>query len=294
MKQIGIVAGVWMSALVLGAAGAAETNWVAGPQKDYAAKTVVFDQICGEVTVDPASGGPVKVQASGRADLMRQLKITLQGQALHIAAPNCHNPSLHGLKALFALIRSAGTRPTVNLKVHVIVPDGTPLAATDVLGNFHIGNTHGPLNFVSHSSGDIVTGDVSAADLRIDGSSDFRIGSVAGALKAELQGSGDLYAGHVAGGADCATHGSGDIHLKNVQGALQVRTSGSGDVRVGDVQGAVHVSTSGSGDIRIDAGTADPFVAHTSGSGDISFGGTAKHADTVHSGSGDIHIRNRG
>lgn len=138
-------------------------------------------------------------------------------------------------------------------------------------GDWTVADQNGPLRLSMSGSGDVRAGTVTAADVRISGSS-------------------DVYVRAARGGLTAAVSGSGDINAATVNGPLRVRVGGSGDVKVHD--GAVtdmNVSVAGSGDVRF-GGVAQSLLANVAGSGDVSAARVTGQVTKHIAGSGDVSV----
>ncbi|WP_031550026.1 GIN domain-containing protein [Parvularcula oceani] len=167
-------------------------------------------------------------------------------------------------------------------------------AAADIsvegASDYRLGDISGPLEAAISGSGDLRFGAAREADLSVHGSGDIEGGDVAEDVSARIDGSGDIILGEIGGEAVLEVHGSGDIEANRAGTGLQAFVNGSGDISVGEIAGRVSAGVNGSGDVKISGGRAEAFEGSVHGSGDLIFGGLAVAPRLFTQGSGDIEI----
>jgi len=139
-------------------------------------------------------------------------------------------------------------------------------------GDWTIANTQGELDVSQAGSGDTRAGTAASARVRIAGSGNVAVVSVARDLRAEIAGSGDVHAGSIGGDLKARVAGSGNIQVANGRARrTEVSIAGSGDVRFGGVSETLDASVMGSGDVRV-ARVTGAVHKQIMGSGDVSVG----------------------
>lgn len=159
----------------------------------------------------------------------------------------------------------------------------------DGCGRLTLGDVSGDLRGKIDGSGDIETGDVGGdAVLKISGSGDLATGSIAGSGKFTISGSGDIETGAVANGGDLSIDGSGGIYVDRIDGPLEASVNGSGDIEVdGGETTSFKVTIAGSGDVSFDGAVTNPEIA-IMGSGDVWVASYSGKVDKRIMGSGDF------
>jgi len=247
---------------------------IEGPfSQSYRANSVVLVNLVGRVEIE-VGGSNVSVGITGESEELQAIEVTGSGTVVRIESSKRHH-RISGDAADHALYK-------------ITVPKGADLTVDGLVGEAEIGDIGGRLK-LSATALDGHIGDVSAADIELNGSSDLGLGDVAGRLSIEISGSGSIETGD-ADSANVEIAGSGDVSIKEIRHGLNAKIAGSGDISVGGVNGPVTAALAGSGDVAIDHGRADPLKVEILGSGDFDFGGEAVDPDISVFGSGDVHI----
>jgi hypothetical protein len=138
-------------------------------------------------------------------------------------------------------------------------------------GDWTVADQNGPLGLRLSGSGDVRVGTVASANVQISGSSDVRMGAARGGLVAAISGSGDVTAQRVDGPLRAQIGGSGDVRIRD--GAvtdMSAQVAGSGDVHFGGVAHSLEANIAGSGDVSAGHVTGS-VTKHVVGSGDVSY-----------------------
>ena len=175
------------------------------------------------------------------------------------------------------------------LDVHVVVPKGTDVHVSDMVGDATIGDIEGDIHFEAASSNATI-GRTKDAHVSMAGSGKIVMAPIAGDLHLEIAGSGKIKAASAASvKADIA--GSGNAELGPIAGGLHLDIAGSGDFSATKVNGPVHVDIVGAGSVNIPQGQANPLHVDIMGSGDFVFGGLAIDPHISAVGSGRVKLR---
>lgn len=282
------ISGVFAGALLIGAASAADGNWVKGTEKAYPAQSVKIDGMVGTLDVRIAPG-PAKVQLSGDAKRVMGVRIKTENGQLTVTDDE-HLSGRNGWDWLASLFSGKKNSKVENLQVHIVMPDKSPLYVSGFIGNATVASTHGPVDFESAGSGHVKIGNVSKADLHLAGSGAMQVGTVSGPVSLEVAGSGKVGIGDMQS-LHSEIAGSGDVHAGKIAGGLHSEIAGSGNLVAASVYGGVHLEIAGSGNVKIAGGEADPFHVEVMGSGDVDFGGIAHNPSVDAMGSGKVRVK---
>lgn len=281
---------LFAAGLMTPAVFAADGSWVTPPEKSYAARNVHVDDVFATLLVDVKPVSKVSVQISGEAARVQTVKVDAQNNVLTISGVDeSRKHSVWDWRKWFDFHKHGGAAVD-KLKIHIVVPDKTPLEIADFAGNAKIGSTHGAFRFETSGSGNAVIGDVADAEVALAGAGKVRLGHVAGALKASTAGSGSISAGDV-DSLHSEVAGSGSVVVANIRHGLHHEVAGSGDMSAASVHGEVHVEIAGSGSVKIGSGEANPFRVEIMGSGNVRFGGVAHDPHVEAMGSGNVWIK---
>lgn len=253
-------------------------NWVHAQEAGYEAEALRVTDLAGELRVEVVGSGRIEVDLAGPARVLREIEITMAGDTLVI---DQDRGAANWIREWFGFGRQEA-------RVTVRVPRGTPVTVDDFAGELHIGDTDAPLE-VSGAVTEGEIGDVTEADLAFAGSSDIKVGRVAGTLVLKLSGSVNAEV-ESAGETRVAVSGSAEVRFEDIAGGFDLVVSGSAEVSAASVNGRVSVDISGSGDVQIGEGRADPLLVRVAGSGVFGFGGLAVDPDLSVTGAGDIWI----
>lgn len=279
-------------ALFLATAGGADAGqdatWIQGTTQNFNAHGVALDHVIADVTIAVKNGGPVTYSVQGPRYLVNQMHAQASGGTLSISGPQDQSRGFNVWDVSKWFDYSDVNQG--HLRVVLSVPRGADISAKHMIGDVTAGDTNGHLS-IETISGDVRTGRVSDAKVKIVGGGDVAIAAVQGSVQADVSGSGDVRIGNVGGSAAITVAGSGDTSLGNVGMGVNVNIAGSGDLVVGTVNGPVTISIAGSGDVRIANGKADPLKVSMVGGGDFSFGGMAINPTVSAMGSGDVWIK---
>lgn len=245
-----------------------------GPfSQSYSAKSLVLVNLIGRVEIE-VGGSNVAVQITGQPDELQAIEVGGSGGAVRIESSKRHH-RISGDASDYAVFK-------------ITVPKGADLTVDGLYGEAEVGDIGGRLK-LSATALDGRIGNVSEADLELNGSGDLGVGNIDGKLGLVISGSGSVETGN-ADSADIGIAGSGDVSIKEIRHGLSAKIAGSGDINVDGVNGPVSAELAGSGDVSIDHGRATPLKVEIIGSGDFDFGGEAVDPDISVMGSGGVHL----
>jgi len=254
-----------LSALV--GIGASAAGTVGPIDKTFTVRRVHFDGMAAKVElITVPQPGPVRLQANGTPDRMKELQVRAVGDELFLRLDSDSDDDQAWFPWNLFNMWSKDRR-IQDLTVRVTAPVGTPYEMEGMIGTVAAGDLDAPLRFEGHSV-DARFGNTLSAQITIKGSGDITLGAVKETLDLEVKGSGDFKAASAAA-AQIQIMGGGDVTLGPIGGSLGVQIKGSGDVGVARVNGPVDLKIRGAGDVKINGGRADPFSVEISGAGDV-------------------------
>ena len=225
-------------------------------------------------------GSPQKVEIEGKAEVLKEIDIEVQGERLVI-----------GKEGKWSDWFSSDNNDDEEVKVYITMQDveGLSVSGSGEL----IGETK------------IVAGNL---DLNVSGSGNLKIeADASGDMEADVSGSGNLIVKGKCGGFDSDVSGSGKVSLDliiseeaefGISGSGKIQASGSaarvkaaisgsGKVLAADlVTNSCYVRISGSGDVEINV--KNEIDANITGSGTVSYRGSPEKINSHSSGSGSV------
>jgi hypothetical protein len=283
--SVGFIAGLCVLGVAQGAPAPAPAP--VGPvDKSFQARRVHIDDLVARVEIVTAPQGPIRVQANGKQESLKEFQVRAVGDEVLIRS------SSHDKEAWFpwSMFNNWNRdRRAHDLNVRIFAPLGTPFDIEDMIGSINAGDLNAPLR-LEGAAIDARFGRVQSARLSLVGSGRVQVGPVSETLDAEIAGSGRIDVAS-AKAAQVEIAGSGDVAIGPLTGGLSIEIAGSGDVRVANVNGPVRIESAGSGDVAIDGGRANPFEIEIAGSGDVLFRGHAVDPNIEIFGSGDIRVQ---
>jgi hypothetical protein len=215
-----------------------------------------------------AQPGPVRLQATGKPDVLKELQVRAVGDELLLQLDMDETEEAWFPWNLFNMWSE--DRKVRDLNLRITAPVGTPYELEGMTGVVNAGDIDAPLRLVAHAV-EARFGRTQRADISIKGSGDIQLGEVKEMLDLQISGGGDVRVGQVAG-------------------SLSTDIKGAGDVRIAQVNGAVDLKIRGAGDILIDGGRAEPFSVDIAGAGDVTFKGHAVNPVIKIRGAGDVSV----
>jgi hypothetical protein len=266
--------------------GASAATGTGGPiDKTFPARSVHIDGLVANVEIVTIPQGPIRVQANGKPETMKELQVHAVGDEVFIRLDSEED------KAWFPwnMFNMWGKdRKVQDLKVRISAPLGTPFDIEDIVGGIVAGDLDAPLR-LDGSSVNARFGRVQSARIGIAGSGRITVGAIKETLDIDVAGSGRFEAASAAAvNVDIA--GGGDVFVGPVAGGFSADIAGSGDIRVAQINGPVDIDIAGSGGVIIDGGRANPFSVEIAGSGDVVFKGEAVNPNVEIYGSGSVKV----
>lgn len=258
-----------------------------GPvDQSYTVRRVRLDDLVAHVElVTVPQPGPVRVQASGRPDTMKEFHVRTVGDQLLLRLDSDEEEAWFPWSMFNMWSRD---RKAQDLRVRITAPVGTPYDIDGMVGMINAGDLDAPLRLDGHAV-QARFGRVQSANVGIAGSGRIDIGAVKEALRLEVAGSGNFSAAS-AQSAEVEIAGGGNVVLGPLAGGFNAEVAGSGDIRVAQVNGPVDVEIMGSGGVLIESGNAPSFSVEIAGSGDIVFKGHAVNPNVDIAGSGNVTV----
>jgi hypothetical protein len=286
MRIQSLLIGAAIAAFVILPAQAGE-GWVTGQWQTYNTKALDLENVVATVKVDVKDTGPMAVQVSGLRERVNGVKVYADNGRLMVKCQQIN--TVWDWQHWFDFSQTNINKPS-QLVIHVVVPRGSPVDVEAMAGNVTIGDTMGPLKFEVMGYSESTVGNVTLANLAMEGSGKLKVGNVSGAVHAETDGSGDIRIGDV-GKINAEIAGSGSITVGRISGPLNVSIAGSGDFSGANVQGPTSVEIAGSGSVTVAGGEANPFNVDIMGSGNVNFGGTVVNPKIDTMGSGSVRAK---
>lgn len=259
----------------------------AGPvDQSYSVRRVRIDNLVAQVElITVPQPGPVRVQASGKPETMKEFHVRSVGDELVIRLDSDEEEAWFPWNLFNMWSRD---RKAQDLQVRVTAPVGTPYDIDGIIGQVNAGDLDGPLRIEGHAV-KARFGRVQNAKVSIAGSGRIDLGAVKETIDIEVAGSGNISAAS-AQAAEIEIAGGGGVTLGPLTGGLSAEVAGSGDIRVAQVNGPVELEIAGSGGVLIESGQATSFSVQIAGSGDVMFKGHAVNPRVEIMGSGDVTV----
>jgi hypothetical protein len=270
---------------VVGFGASAATG--AGPiDKSFSVRRVHIDGMVARVElVTLPQPGPVRLQATGKPDTMKELQVRAVGDELFLRLDTDEDEAWFPWN-LFNLWGK--DRKAADLSIRISAPVGTPYDIEGMIGVVNAGDLDAPLRLEGHAI-QARFGRVQNAQVSIAGSGRIALGAVKETLDIEVAGSGNIQAASAAA-AKVEIAGGGNVILGPLAGAFSAEVAGSGDVRAARVNGPVDIEIAGSGNVVIESGRANPFTVEIAGSGDVVLKGEAVNPNIEIVGSGNVRV----
>lgn len=257
-----------------------------GPvDRTYAVRRVHIDSLVAQVEIVTIPQGPIRVQASGNPDTLKEFHVRAVGDAVSIRLDSDEEEAWFPWNLFNMWSRD---RKAQDLRIRISAPLGTPYDIEDMIGTIAAGDLDAPLRLEGHALS-ARFGRVQSANISIAGAGRISVGAIKETLNLEIAGSGHFSAPSAAA-AQIEIAGGGEVVLGPLVGGLSAEIAGSGDVRVASLNGPVDIEIAGSGDVRIDGGRATPFEVSIAGSGDVDFKGHAVDPSISVAGSGNVRV----
>jgi len=257
-----------------------------GPvDQTFSVQRVHIDGLVAQVEIVTAPQGPVRVQASGTPETLKEFHVRAVGDEVIIRLDSAEEEAWFPWNLFNMWSRD---RKAQDLKVRISAPLGTPYDIEDMIGSISAGDLDAPLRLDGHAL-TARFGRVQSAKVGILGSGRIALGAIAETLDLEVAGSGRFEAASAAA-AQVDIAGGGDVIIGPLSGGFSADVAGSGDVRVARVNGPVDIDIAGSGGIVIDGGRATSFDVEIAGSGDVVFKGEAVNPNVEILGSGSVKV----
>ena len=257
-----------------------------GPvDRTFTVRRVHIDDLVAQVEIVAIPQGPVRVQANGNPDTLKELRVRAVGDEVSIRLDSDEEEAWFPWNLFNMWSRD---RKAQDLKIRISAPLGTPYDIEDMIGSIVAGDLDAPLRLEGHAL-TARFGRVQNAKISVAGSGRISLGEIKETLDVEIAGSGHVDAPSAAA-AQVEIAGGGEIVLGPLAGGLSAQVAGSGNVHVASVNGPVDIEIAGSGDVRIDGGRASPFSVSIAGSGDVDFKGHAVDPAIEVAGSGKIRV----
>lgn len=259
----------------------------AGPvDQSYSVRRVRIDNLVAQVElITVPQPGPVRVQASGKPETMKEFHVRSVGDELVIRLDSDEEEAWFPWNLFNMWSRD---RKAQDLQVRVTAPVGTPYDIDGIIGQVNAGDLDAPLRIEGHAV-KARFGRVQNAKVSIAGSGRIDLGAVKETIDIEVAGSGNISAAS-AQAAEIEIAGGGGVTLGPLTGGLSAEVAGSGDIRVAQVNGPVELEIAGSGGVLIESGQATSFSVQIAGSGDVMFKGHAVNPRVEIMGSGDVTV----
>lgn len=258
-----------------------------GPiDQSYTVRRVRLDDLVAQVElVTVPQPGPVRVQASGKPDTMKELHVRTIGDELILRLDSDEEEAWFPWNLFNLMSRD---RKAQDLRVRIVAPVGTPYDIDGMIGQINAGDIDAPLRIEGHAV-QARFGRVQRANVGIAGSGRIELGAVKETLEIEVAGSGNFSAAS-AQSAEVEIAGGGDVVIGPLAGGLSADVAGSGDIRVAQVNGPIDIEIAGSGGVLVEGGNAPSFSVEIAGSGDVMFKGHAVNPHVEIAGSGNVTV----
>lgn len=267
--------------------GASAASTAGGPvDKNFTVRRVQIDGMVAQVEiVTVPEPGPVRLQATGKPDTLKELQIRTVGDQLFLRLDTDKDQAWFPWNLFNMWGKDRHAR---DLSLRITAPTGTPYDIDGMIGTINAGDIDAPLRLEGHAI-QARFGRVQSAHVEIAGSGRIALGAVKETINLEVAGSGNFEAASAAA-AKIEIAGGGNVVLGPLTGGLNAEVMGSGNVRVAHVNGPVEIEIAGSGDVLIEGGRANPFSVEIAGSGDVTFKGEAVNPSVEIAGSGHVKV----
>ncbi len=258
-----------------------------GPiDQSFTVRRVRLDDLVAQVElITVPQPGPVRVQASGNPDTMKEFHVRTIGDEVILRLDSDAEEAWFPWNLFNMWSRD---RKAQDLRVRITAPVGTPYDIDGMVGMVNAGNLDAPLRLEGHAV-QARFGRLQSAKIGIGGSGRIDLGAVKETLSIEVAGSGNISAAS-AQSAEIEIAGGGNVALGPLAGGLRAEVAGSGDIRVAQVNGPIDVEIAGSGGVLIESGNAPSFSVEIAGSGDVVFKGHAVNPSVEIYGSGNVTV----
>lgn len=268
------------------ATGPSVTGKTGPVDQTFTVRRVRIDDLVAQVElITVPQPGPVRVQATGQPDTMKEFHIRTVGDELIIRLDSDEEEAWFPWNLFNMWSRD---RKAQDLQVRVTAPVGTPYDIDGIIGQVNAGDLDAPLRIEGHAVR-ARFGRLQSAKVSIAGSGRIDVGAVKETIEVEVAGSGNISAAS-AQAAEIEIAGGGGVTLGPLVGGLSADVAGSGDIRVAQVNGPVDIDIAGSGGVLIEGGQATSFSVEIAGSGDVTFKGHAVNPHVEIMGSGDVTV----
>ncbi len=258
-----------------------------GPvDQTYTVRRVRIDTMVADVElITVPQPGPVRVQASGKPDTMKEFNIRMVGDEVILRLDSDEEEAWFPWNLFNMWSRD---RKAQDLRVRITAPVGTPYDIEDMIGSINAGDIDAPLRLEGHAL-NARFGRVQSARVSIMGRGRINLGAIKETLDLEVAGSGDFSAAS-AQSAEVEIAGGGNVQLGPLATGFNAEVAGSGDIRVAQINGPFDVEIAGSGGVVVDGGQATSFSVAIAGSGDVMFKGHATNPKVDIMGSGSVTV----
>jgi hypothetical protein len=271
---------------LVGIGASAASSHGAPIDKNFTVRRVRIDGMVAQVEIITVpQPGPVRLQATGKTDTLKELQIRAVGDELFLRLDSDENEAWFPWN-LFNLWGK--DREVRDLSLRITAPVGTPYDIDGMVGTIKAGDIDAPLRLDGHAI-QARFGRTQSAKVSIAGSGRIALGAVKETVDVEVAGSGNFEIASAAA-AQIEIAGGGNVVIGPLMAGLSAEIAGSGNVRVARVNGPVEIEVAGSGDVLIEGGRADPFSVEIMGSGDVTFKGEAVNPSVDIAGSGHVKV----
>ena len=254
------------------ATGPSVTGTTGPIDQTYTVRRVRIDALVADlelITVPQA--GPVRVQASGKVDTLKELSVRSVGDEVIIRLDSDEEEAWFPWNLFNMWSRD---RKAQDLRVRITAPVGTPYDIEDMIGSINAGDLDAPLRLEGHAL-------------------NARFGRVQSA-RVSIAGRGRINVGAIKETLDLVVAGSGDIRVARINGPFDVDIAGSGGVVVDSGQAsAFSVTIAGSGDVLFKGHAVNPKI-EIMGSGSITVGSYSGALSQDIAGSGEFKVLSQG
>jgi hypothetical protein len=254
--------------------------------KTFAVRRVRIDGMVARIDIITAPGpGPIRLQASGKTDTMKELQVRSVGDELFLRLDTDEDEAWFPWNLFNMWSKDRNVR---DLSIRITAPTGTPYDIEGMIGIINAGDIDAPLRLDGHAI-QARFGRTQSAQVSIAGSGRIALGAVKESVDIEVAGSGNFEVAS-ATAAQVEIAGGGNVVIGPLTAGLNAEIAGSGNVRVARVNGPVDIEVAGSGDVLIEGGVANPFQVEIMGSGDVTFRGEAVNPSVEIAGSGHVKV----
>ena len=229
------------------ATGPSVTGTTGPIDQTYTVRRVRIDALVADlelITVPQA--GPVRVQASGKVDTLKELSVRSVGDEVIIRLDSDEEEAWFPWNLFNMWSRD---RKAQDLRVRITAPVGTPYDIEDMIGSINAGDLDAPLRLEGHAL-NARFGRVQSARVSIAGRGRINVGAIKETLDLDVAGSGDFSAAS-AQSAEVEIAGGGNVVLGPLAAGLNADVAGSGDIRVARINGPFDVDIAGSGEFKV-------------------------------------------